>query len=504
MNNIEFINKVIANCGDKYSFEKTNYLGSDKNVIITCKKHNFDIEIMASTILRKPVNSKGNPKTNIVGSCPICREEYFDTIKNKLFEKFKKIHNNEYTYEENEYINVKTPFNAICKKHGKFLITGEVHIKGQNKCPKCRNEIKYLNHRIINGKKYFICDIHGEVLMGKHRTLSSDCPECAIEKQNIINENLFINNINSKYADHYIINFINDNINFVCKKHNTVTIINRKNIKSLKKHYCDTCRHDLNIKTNNESKIIAIDKIKQILNINYSHIYKYIEFIDNGTLNKSNVKLYNILIDKEKIVKANSILDGDLSANMRFVLRNYMSYDDAKIKVQSLGITNFREYKKWHVRTQQTEIPSDPQREYTDWISYCDFFGTNPNSRMSWGEKKIDNYLQRKNINYVWQKRFIDCKDIRTLPFDFYLPDHNLIIEYDGEQHYKPTGKYTKEMVDNIKKHDEIKNNYCLNKKINIIRVNHNDMINNMIEWILDDEISKINANLSLKNILEK
>ena len=32
----------------------------------------------------------------------------------------------------------------------------------------------------------------------------------------------------------------------------------------------------------------------------------------------------------------------------------------------------------------------------------------------------------------------IGCKNIKTLPFDFYLPDYNTCIEFHGVQHYKP------------------------------------------------------------------
>jgi len=37
------------------------------------------------------------------------------------------------------------------------------------------------------------------------------------------------------------------------------------------------------------------------------------------------------------------------------------------------------------------------------------------------------------------QKRFKGCKVNKALPFDFYLPSHNLLIEYDGVAHFKPT-----------------------------------------------------------------
>ena len=34
-------------------------------------------------------------------------------------------------------------------------------------------------------------------------------------------------------------------------------------------------------------------------------------------------------------------------------------------------------------------------------------------------------------------KRFNNCKNINNLSFDFYIPRLNLLIEYDGIQHFK-------------------------------------------------------------------
>ena len=63
------------------------------------------------------------------------------------------------------------------------------------------------------------------------------------------------------------------------------------------------------------------------------------------------------------------------------------------------------------------------------------------------------------------------------LPFDIYLPEYNILIEYDGEQHYIPVnfgGISDEEAIENLKKtqyHDAIKNKYCHQNNIPIIRV---------------------------------
>ena len=61
-----------------------------------------------------------------------------------------------------------------------------------------------------------------------------------------------------------------------------------------------------------------------------------------------------------------------------------------------------------------------------------------PICKSSKGEKFITKILTEKSINFETQKKFPDCKNIKQLPFDFFLPKHNILIEFDGEQHFKP------------------------------------------------------------------
>lgn len=82
-------------------------------------------------------------------------------------------------------------------------------------------------------------------------------------------------------------------------------------------------------------------------------------------------------------------------------------------------------------------------------------------------ELVIKHFLEDNNIIFEAQKTFDGCKNKDVLPFDFYLPKHNLIIEYDGPYHYKNiSGKLGIQ-----RKHDNIKNEYCRINNINLLRV---------------------------------
>ena len=114
-----------------------------------------------------------------------------------------------------------------------------------------------------------------------------------------------------------------------------------------------------------------------------------------------------------------------------------------------------------------------------------------PKCNSSKGEKSISQWLDDNQIEYISQKKFDDCKDIRTLPFDFYLPDYNLCIEYDGEQHFKPVnfgGISDEEASQNYKttvQHDQIKNEFCKNNNISLLRIpfyeNPHEILNNFL-----------------------
>lgn len=116
---------------------------------------------------------------------------------------------------------------------------------------------------------------------------------------------------------------------------------------------------------------------------------------------------------------------------------------------------------------------------------------------MSSGEQEIYRVLKKYNINLLAQYTFKDCKDINPLPFDFYLPDHNSCIEFDGRQHYTNINffyKTNENFQDRVKK-DNIKTQYCKDNNIKLIRIPYWDFDN--IENILCKELNLIRINFN-------
>ena len=98
------------------------------------------------------------------------------------------------------------------------------------------------------------------------------------------------------------------------------------------------------------------------------------------------------------------------------------------------------------------------------------------------GENKISIYLRNRDISFIHEKWFSDCRAIKPLPFDFYIEELNCIIEYDGIHHFAPV--YGEDIFLTIQYHDWIKNEYCKNHGIKIIRIPYWDI--DKIDEILD------------------
>lgn len=109
------------------------------------------------------------------------------------------------------------------------------------------------------------------------------------------------------------------------------------------------------------------------------------------------------------------------------------------------------------------------------------------------GAKKIREFFLEEAEPEKW---FKDCRDKNPLPFDFYVKKYNLLIEYNGKQHYKCanwTGKLTEEkMKSNLRKqrhHDWLKRRYAIKNGYNFLVIPYWKLDN--IDKILQEEIKK-------------
>ena len=114
-----------------------------------------------------------------------------------------------------------------------------------------------------------------------------------------------------------------------------------------------------------------------------------------------------------------------------------------------------------------------------------------PKSFKTYKEETMCSLIESWGYNIDRQHPFDGCRDINLLKFDCYLIDFNTVIEYDGENHYFPVKYGTQSWEDAVRKHeytkrhDKIKNDFCIENNINLIRVPYFDF-ENMDSFLFD------------------
>lgn len=122
-----------------------------------------------------------------------------------------------------------------------------------------------------------------------------------------------------------------------------------------------------------------------------------------------------------------------------------------------------------------------------------------PNCKnVSRGENEVHRVLQEYNYNFIQQYTFNDCKHKHVLKFDFFLPEYNMCIEFDGIQHFDT--KNSRFYDPDLTIRDEIKNKYCLDNNIKLLRIPYNKL--KRVEKIILENMPKNKLTQTEKNNL--
>lgn len=117
---------------------------------------------------------------------------------------------------------------------------------------------------------------------------------------------------------------------------------------------------------------------------------------------------------------------------------------------------------------------------------------------VSRGELSIKRFLEKKNILFERQYQYDDLKLDKNLSFDFYIANMNMLIEFDGEQHFREIEYFTRTTpFEKVVKSDELKNEYCKKLNIKLLRIPFWELynINEILEFVF------MNNNLSIEEI---
>ncbi len=169
-----------------------------------------------------------------------------------------------------------------------------------------------------------------------------------------------------------------------------------------------------------------------------------------------------------------------------FNYSKFLKYSEAKEYLSKLKIQTMEEYLIWMRKNNIDFLPYCPSNVYEEWCG-CNDYLSSQRDRTT-GESLVEKYLIENNIQYIYQKKFEDCRNILELPFDFYLTEKNICIEFDGIQHSQSVEYYGGEeaFASRIVR-DNIKTKYCIDNNIKLIRIPHLDLKN--IDTILKNNL---------------
>jgi hypothetical protein len=435
----KFIENAIKKFGDKFDYSKTEYTNRRNKVKIICEEHG-EFEILPLNFLK---NKYGCTK------CGIRREKDIKEKKRindsiKRYEKRKKVffkkcyetHGDRYDYSKTEYINNNIKVKIICKKHGEFLQRASAHASGQG-CMECRLEDRRIGLDLFLNRCY---DIHGDRY-----------------DYSLVSE--YKNNI--------------EKVKVICKEHGVFEISPENHTN--RKYGCSECRK-LGL-----VKFIELSNRKHDYRYNYSLIKEYKD-------NKSKVKIIckehgvfeqrvndhiskgigcpECTMDRFRLSTEDFIIRSNIIHNNKYIYSENINFKSNKDKIEIIckehGI--FKQRIDSHLRGQG-----------------C------PKCKESKGESLVRNYLLDNNIEFITQKKFTDCVYLNELKFDFYLPEHNTCIEYNGRQHYTPIDYFGGEETFKYQLiRDNIKSEYCKNNNIHLIIIKYDeDILEKLTKYLI-------------------
>ena len=358
----------------------------------------------------------------------------------EFIKRAKKTHGDKYNYSRVEYVNGNSKICIICEKHGEFYQRATDHIQGGG-CITCSCDRRLLTkEQFIHASK----KIHGDIF------------------------------------DYSEVEYINSQtkVKIICPVHG---IFLQKPNSHLSGNGCPKCSGRLPLTTDE-----FIKKAKMI----HGDIFDYseVQYINHAT----------------------KVIITCATCNHRFLRK-----PNDHLAKQKYGCPKCAGYYKTNEDfiKQAQEIHGlkynydliDYQRATTKIIIICPEHGEfiqRPSDHLSGygcpicnesrGEKKISSYLKKHNIKFKQQQTFEDCKNILSLPFDFFLPDYNLLIEYDGIQHFEPREFFGgEEAFKSLIERDRIKTEYANEHgSLSLLRIAYTDFDN--IETILEGLYSRL------------
>ena len=428
--------------GHRYDYSKTKYINADTEVSIICPDHGaFKI--------------KARYHTDFKRKCPSCR-----TNKNKPYttETFaiaaNEVHKNKYDYSLVDYINCTTWVPIICPDHGVFEQTPASHLSG-NGCNGCKIDT-FVKRRRLNTSKF--------IMLAKKKH-------------------------NNKY-DYSRVNYVNCKtpIAIGCPDHGSFY---QKPSGHLSGRGCSKCKNC----QNSERCRFTNEKFLELARETHGDKYTYFDdYVNMLTLIDIECTIHGIFSQ----IPAAHIRGTDCPDCRGAKLSKTKTYSNEEfLRRAHKRHGDTYEYPEAYLRAdQKLKIKCKKHGEFFQ-TGHNHLNGQGcPVCKSSRGEKAVKAWLDNLGIPYIRQFTF-DIRRIRTsLRYDFYLPEANACIEYDGRQHTIAIDHFGgEEGLKETQRRDRQKDEDCKAVNIMLVRVSHQDFKEGSLESKLQSNIFNVKEN---------
>jgi len=351
-------------------------------------------------------------------------------------------HAGAYSYEKSVYVNSKTKLVITCPEHGDFEQTPHIHLRG-SLCPKCA------------------------------RTHLKETTEGFIKRAEAVHKNTY-----SYENAHYTNN--KTKITITCSVHGDFQQQPSSHLKGSGCIHCANYALSFTQDTFIEKAKALHGEKYDYSRIKYKNIKSKIRIrcIKHGIFQKS----------PEKHLLGHGCPECRAASEYQNLKSGFIK------KAQKIHGDKYSYEKSDYLDSRAKTVITCPKHGDFEQLMRSHLRGHGcPVCSTSHGEHAIALFLKNMNVAFEAQKTFPDClgNNKRPLRFDFFVPEMNLLIEYDGEQHFRPVDIFggMKEFLKR-KKYDITKNNYCKVNHIPLIRIAFNENVEDKLNAVFSSKLA--------------
>lgn len=414
----QFIKECRAVHGDKYDYSITKYTKWDCKIEYICPIHGIQSQRADDHRHGRGCKQCGRERT----------KKAFAYTTELFIETCNKKHNNRYNYPNTVYIDYNSEVKIECELHGEFIQMASYHLRGSG-CQKCGffNKAPGPLVKPTNGEEFIrlSIEVHG-----------SQYDYSQVE-----------------FTKYY------SSVTIVCLIHGSYKCVPTSHLKGIG---CATCQ--------------SFDAFVKKASSMHKGKFEY----DKSTYIRSKSKMRIVCRDHGEFWEAPGEHTRRRGQGGYHCFACFL--ESKRISVQEV-IKRSKEIHGPAYRFDKLVLGKTLEEEALFYCIKCaKYFSQKPiNHLQGYGcslcceskhEKLIKRWLQTTDYKFEPQKVFPDLRYQNSLRCDFYIEQFNLIIEFDGIQHFEPVEAWGGvEKFLKVQARDRVKNEYCTKKRINLLRM---------------------------------